>query len=158
MRGSPGARGAAALSRPHTSPALIGIVAVGGAIGSLARYGVSHLLPAQDGIPVGTLVENVLGAFLLGLLLEALLRAGAENRARRAMRLGLGTGLLGGFTTYSALALEVHALWADGRIGLALAYGLGSVVLGTAAATAGIIVGARRVARAPMPDEVQADR
>ena len=146
------------MTRTHTNPALVAVVAAGGAVGSLARYGVSHALPPRDGIPVGTLAENVVGAFLLGLLLEALMRAGAENRRRRALRLGLGTGLLGGFTTYSALALEVHGLWSDGRVGTALAYGAATVVLGALAATGGILVGARRSSRASAPDPVEADR
>ena len=130
-------------ARHHTDPVLVGVVVIGGALGSGARYGVSHLLPTQDGFPVGTFVENVVGAFLLGLLLETLLRAGAEDRTRRMLRLGLGTGVLGGFTTYSALALEVERLWARGEMGLALGYGLGSVVLGTFTATLGIVLAAR---------------
>ncbi|MEN0128733.1 MAG: CrcB family protein [Brevundimonas sp.] len=135
-------------ARPHLNPALVAIVALGGAAGSAARYGVSHALPAQHGFPVGTFVENLVGAFLLGVLLEALARAGAENRTRRALRLGLGTGVLGGFTTYSALALEVERLWSAGDVGMAMGYGLASVVLGTATATLGIVVGARAGRRA----------
>jgi fluoride exporter len=127
----------------HTDPRLVGVVLAGGALGSAARYGLSHLLPAQHGFPVATFVENLVGAFLLGLLLETLLRAGAEDRGRRMLRLGLGTGALGGFTTYSALALEVERLWVGGDTGLAVGYGLGSVVLGTVMATLGIVLGAR---------------
>lgn len=145
-------------TRHHANPSLIALVAAGGAVGSLARYGVSHALPARDGFPVGTFVENVVGAFLLGLLLEALVRAGTEDRRRRALRLALGTGVLGGFTTYSALALEIHGLWSDGRVGAALAYGLTTVVVGTAAATGGILLGARRATTVPVPDEQGPDR
>jgi CrcB protein len=138
----------------HLDPALVGVVAIGGALGTLARYGVIHLLhPTSSGLPVATLTENLVGAFLLGLLLEALLRAGAEDRRRRVVRLGLGTGVLGGFTTYSSLALEVHSLASDGRGGLAAAYGLGSVVLGLVTCLLGVLVAAaldrrRRAARA----------
>lgn len=135
------------MARHHTNPALVAIVALGGAVGSAARYGVSHALPPQHGLPVGTLVENLLGAFLLGVLLESLLRAGPEDETRRRLRLGLGTGLLGGFTTYSALALEVQHLWAGGDVTLAVGYGLGTVVLGFVTATLGIVVGARRAGR-----------
>lgn len=134
-------------ARHHTNPALVGIVALGGALGSAARYGVSHALPPQHGLPVGTLVENLAGAFLLGVLLESLLRAGREDATRRRLRLGLGTGVLGGFTTYSALALEVQRLWAGGDVPLAVGYGFGTVVLGFVAATTGIVVGARRASR-----------
>lgn len=130
-------------ARHHTDPVLVGLVAIGGAFGSAARYGVSHLLPAQHGFPVGTFVENLLGAFLLGALLETLLRAGAEDRTRRMLRLGLGTGLLGGFTTYSALALEIQRLWSAGDVSLALGYGIASVVVGTFMATLGIVLAAR---------------
>jgi fluoride exporter len=120
------------VSRPHhLDPLLVGVVAVGGALGTLARFGVIHVLhPAPNGLPLATLTENLLGAFLLGALLESLLRAGPENRTRRVLRLGLGTGVMGGFTTYSSLALEVRNLWADGSAGLAAAYGIGSVVVG----------------------------
>ncbi|MDM7854117.1 FluC/FEX family fluoride channel [Cellulomonas alba] len=127
----------------HLDPLLVGVVAIGGALGTLARYGVIHALhPAPDGLPVATLTENLVGAFLLGLLLEALLRAGAEDRRRRVLRLGLGTGVLGGFTTYSSLALEVHTLASDGRPGLAAAYGLGSMVLGLVTCVLGVLVAA----------------
>jgi CrcB protein len=131
-------------ARHHADPVLVAVVVAGGAVGSAARYGVSRLLPAQHGFPVGTFVENLVGAFLLGLLLETLLRAGAEDRTRRMLRLGLGTGLLGGFTTYSALAIEVERLWAAGDTTLAVGYGLGSVVAGTVTGTLGIILAARR--------------
>lgn len=128
----------------HLDPLLVGVVAVGGAVGTLARYGVIHVLhPASDGLPVATLTENLLGAFLLGLLLEALLRGGPENGRRRVLRLGLGTGVLGGFTTYSSLALEVRTLAADGHAGLAAAYGLGSVALGLVTCLLGVLLGTR---------------
>ncbi|MDC7122012.1 CrcB family protein [Cellulomonas fimi] len=128
----------------HRDPWLVVVVAVGGAVGTLARYGLSHAVPDRGGVPVATLVENVVGAFLLGLLLEALARSGPDTGRRRVARLGLGTGVLGGFTTYSTFALEVVDRLADGRTGLALAYALGSVVLGVAACTGGVLVGARR--------------
>ncbi len=118
-------------------------VAVGGAFGSLARYGVSHAVPERDGIPVATLLENAVGAFLLGLLLESLLRAGPETPRRQWIRLTFGTGLLGGFTTYSALALDAHGLFDDGRAPAAFAYGVGSVVLGVLTCTLGVVVAAQ---------------
>ena len=80
------------------------LVAVGGALGSLARYGVARLWPAvPGGFPVPTLTVNLLGSFAIGLLYIWLTaRAGNADAAR----LFWMTGILGGFTTYSAFALE----------------------------------------------------
>jgi CrcB protein len=132
----------------HTDPVLVASVAVGGALGSLARYGLSHALPARDGVPLGTLTENLVGAFLLGLLLQWLLRRGHETPRRRWLRLTLGTGVLGGFTTYSAFALELHRLLAGGRAGIAVGYALATVVGGTLACVAGVAVAAPVARRA----------
>lgn len=131
--------------RPHhTDPRLVAVVAAGGAVGTLARYGLSQVLPhPAGGLPVSTLTENLLGAFLLGVLLEGLVRAGAEDRRRRVIRLGAGTGVLGGFTTWSSLAYEVQQLGAGGDLRLAAAYGVGSVVLGFVTCTLGVLLAAR---------------
>lgn len=98
-----------------------------------------------------TLVVNVVGAFALGLLLEALAGRGPESGAARLLRLGLGTGFLGGFTTFSALAVEVERGFADGAPGLAAVYGLGSLALGLAACAAGVLVAAGRRRRPVEP-------
>jgi CrcB protein len=146
------------VTRPHhTDPALVASVAAGGALGSLARYGVALALPARAGWPLGTLTVNLAGSFLLGLLLEALSLAGDETPRRRWLRLTLGTGLLGGFTTYSAFALELRGLLAGGQAGVALGYGVGSVVGGLAACLAGVaLAGALR--RRPAPAAVAGER
>ena len=139
------------MTRPHhTDPLLVASVAAGGALGSLARYGLSHAVPARAGWPVGTLAENLVGALLLGLLLQGLLRRGHETPRRRWARLTLGTGVLGGFTTYSAFALELHGLLAAGRLGLAVGYALVSVVGGTLACFAGVAL-ARLLPGGPAP-------
>ncbi|HWK92281.1 MAG TPA: fluoride efflux transporter CrcB [Luteimicrobium sp.] len=127
----------------HLDPVLLLVVAVGGGLGTCARYALSQALLPEHGLPVGTLTANVVGAFLLGVLLELLVRAGRETRGRRVLRLGLGTGFMGGFTTFSSLALEVERLLQDGRVGLGLAYGLGSVVVGFAACLLGVLLSAR---------------
>lgn len=139
-------------------PLLILVVALGGAIGTGARYGLTIVLPAQDGLPVATLIANLSGAFLLGVLLETLARTPPETRGRRVIRLGLGTGVLGGFTTYSALALEVHDLFSEHNHALAVGYGVGSVVLGVLACFLGVLLSStstrRRVALLPLdPDD-----
>lgn len=132
------------MNRPHhLTPALVLVVAVGGGLGTAARYGLSKVLAPEHGLPVATLTANLVGAFLLGVLLELLVRAGRETPARRVLRLGFGTGVMGGFTTFSSLALEVEKLLAAGRVGLGLAYGLGSVVVGFAACLGGVLLAAR---------------
>lgn len=127
---------------PRPSPADVALVAAGGAVGSAARYGVGTALGGGAPWPVATALVNVVGAFLLGVLLEALVRRGPESVTTRRVRLTLGTGLLGGFTTYSALALEVDRLLGAGQASVATLYGLGSVALGVSACLAGVALAA----------------
>ncbi|HXD24555.1 MAG TPA: CrcB family protein, partial [Propionibacteriaceae bacterium] len=89
----------------------IGIVAGGGAVGTGLRYAISLSMPTPASVPLAILGINVLGAFLLGVLLERLARHGADDARSRRIRLGIGTGGLGGFTTYSALATETVTPW-----------------------------------------------
>lgn len=132
------------MSRPaHLRPGLIGLVGVGGAVGTAGRYGLSQVLAPAGGWPTSTFVENLLGAFLLGVLLEALVRRGPETRRVQRLRLALGTGVLGGFTTFSSLAIEIERLMADGRVALGLGYGVASVLLGFALCLAGVALAAR---------------
>src|SRR5699024_12170384 len=96
--------------------------------------------------PVTTFAINIVGAFLLGLLLEALtrLRSGAAEEGRmRTVRLGVGTGALGAFTTYSTLAVDADVLIHDGYAGTAVSYAIATVLVGMVACAAGIAVGAR---------------
>jgi len=124
---------------PHRRLPLMLVVAVGGAVGTPLRYTLARALPtAPQGWPTATFVANLLGAFLLGVLLEGLARLGPDTGARRVVRLGVGTGVLGAFTTYSTLATEAVLLGRDGRVGLAVVYGLVSAVAGYGAAAAGI--------------------
>jgi CrcB protein len=127
----------------HRQPRLVLAVLAGGLVGTPARYGLSVLLPTPErGWPAGTFVANLLGAFLLGVLLEALARQGSDTGRRRLLRLGLGTGFLGAFTTYSALAVEVDLLVRAGRPGLGAAYALVSVLAGLLLSLAGIAAAA----------------
>jgi CrcB protein len=129
------------------TPLLIAVVTLGGASGTALRYAVTQLLPTTHLIPWATLCVNVIGAFLLGLLLERLARSGAETPRRTLARLGLGTGLLGGLTTYSALAVEVQDLLGRGEFSAGLGYGLGSVAAGLASVGLGIVVAGHGRAR-----------
>ena len=127
---------------PHASPGLVALVALGGAIGAPLRYALSRALPTEAGdLPTATLLTNLAGAFALGVLLEVLARLGPDVGTRRLMRLAVGTGVLGAFTTYSTLAVEVTVLGRDGHGGLGAGYGLLSACAGFAAAAAGIALG-----------------
>jgi fluoride exporter len=118
---------------------------VGGALGTGARTAITFATPPVA-IPLATFGINLLGAFALGLLLERLTRPGPRPRVRLIRRLA-GTGFLGGFTTYSALALDAVTLRQSDSSGMAVAYALGSVLLGTAAAGLGVLVGHGRSGR-----------
>jgi fluoride exporter len=92
-------------------------------------------------LPLVTFLINVVGAFLLGVLLERLGRARGEPERHRFVRLFAGTGFLGGFTTYSALATEAVQLGQAGLAAQAVAYALGTVLLGAVASLAGMVAG-----------------
>lgn len=117
---------------------------VGGLVGTTLRYllGLAHPTPAGTW-PGMTLGINLLGAFALGLLLEALIRLGPDAGPRRLVRLAIGTGLLGSFTTYSTLALDVVHLLDAGQLAQAALYAGVSVVGGVLAAGLGVAIGTR---------------
>ncbi|WP_370618788.1 fluoride efflux transporter FluC [Mumia sp. Pv 4-285] len=126
-------------------PVFLLVVVLGGAAGTLGRAGLGELWPHDpDALPLATGTANVVGAFLLGLLLERLVVGGEETPPRLLLRLGLGAGVLGGFTTFSGLALDTVTLVRADALALALAYAVGSVVLGLAACLAGVRLGAGR--------------
>ena len=113
-------------------------IALGGAIGAMLRYLVSAQVARRAGLafPWGTLTVNVLGSFVMGLAAALLLRrmdSDLQHLAPFVM-----TGMLGGFTTFSAFSLEVFLLVERGRPGLALVYAGRSVVLGLAAFALGL--------------------
>lgn len=111
--------------------------------GTLARFGLAGVLPVPAGLPLGIFLINITGAFALGLLLEALAQRGPDEGRRRALRLLVGTGFLGGFTTYSALAVDSALLFGSARAVEGLAYLAVSVLVGLVATGAGIAVGVR---------------
>jgi CrcB protein len=118
------------------------LVFAGGAMGTAARYLLSFV-PVAAGIPVGTFGINVVGALLLGWLLEALALRGTDTGGRLRMRLFAGTGILGGFTTYSALAVDADGLMVADRLGSGLLYAVATILVGALASVAGIALGAR---------------
>jgi CrcB protein len=121
----------------HLSWANIGLVAAGGAAGTGLRHLITVVVPAWAGVPVATFGINIVGALLLGVLLELLAKHGHDIGWSRHVRLGVGTGALGGFTTYSALAVETATL-AAAHPGRAIAYGVGTVIIGGMASITGI--------------------
>lgn len=129
----------------YRQPRLLALVFTGGAVGTLARALLESAFGAgPEAFPWATFAINVSGAFCLGLVLTILARLGPDEGRRRDLRLTLGTGLLGGFTTYSLLAVQTLQ-----RLPLlGLIYGLASVVLGVAAAGIGVRA-ARLVVREP---------
>lgn len=107
----------------------LGWVFLGGGIGSALRYGVGRaaLAAAGPSFPLGTLAVNLLGCTLMGVLVEWL--AWRDTGIDASVKLFLATGLLGGFTTFSAFALDAVTLWQRGEALTAAAYAAGSVVL-----------------------------
>lgn len=124
----------------HLRLPFLGLVFVGGALGTAAREALVLFLPTSHDFPWVILSINVVGAFLLGLLLEALAMRGPDRGIRRTVRLLVGTGFMGGFTTYSTLATAVASLVGAGSAGIGIAYGLATVVLGGMATWAGFAV------------------
>nr|WP_245710864.1 fluoride efflux transporter CrcB [Citreimonas salinaria] len=111
-------------------------VALGGALGASARYltGIAALRLLGAGFPWGTLIVNVAGSFAMGALVVVLMQSDS--------RLGpfLITGVLGGFTTFSAFSLDAVALFERGQAGLAAGYVAASVVLSLGALFAGLVL------------------
>jgi CrcB protein len=116
------------------------LVGVGGFLGANARYVIARGLGAafDTPFPIGTFVVNISGSFLLGIL--GALVAQKVTPHSEALRLALGVGFLGGFTTFSTFEFETHALLADGSWMTATANIVASVLIGLFAVRAGIVV------------------
>lgn len=143
----------------HLRPSAFVLVMAGGMLGAASREAIEQALPTPAyGFPTATLVINLAGAFVLGVLLEALVRTGDDVGWRRGARLVGGTGFCGAFTTYSTLAVETVQLARHGAWSIAGAYEAVSVVAGLVAAAAGIMVGAAHArwttARLPVDPDV----
>lgn len=110
------------------------LVAAGGGIGTMLRYGV-YLLLRSNNFPLATLLINIVGSFIIGLVMAYSLRS--ANSLPDASKLFLVTGLCGGFTTFSAFSYENLQLMQSGKCNLAFLYILLSVVFGLLAAWAG---------------------
>lgn len=113
------------------------LVAFGGAVGSVLRYltGVWTLRLFGPDFPFGTLAVNIVGSYAIGCVAEALVRGFS---APVDLRLLVMTGLIGGFTTFSAFSLDLWVLYERGEAGLAFVYLAATLVLSLAAAGAGL--------------------
>jgi len=129
-------------ARGHRSrraePRVLGAIAVGGALGTQARYGIAQLVDVTPGtFPWGTFWTNITGSFALGFVFMVLLERFPPSRYLRPF---VATGFLGAFTTYSTFAMETDLLAKNGHIGVALTYASGSLVAGFAAVWAGVVL------------------
>ncbi|MFD7505528.1 fluoride efflux transporter FluC [Streptomyces sp. NPDC059850] len=126
----------------HGQGPVVCVVAVGGAIGASARYGAALLWPTPTGaFPWTTLLVNAVGCALIGVLLALI---GEVWAAHRLVRPFLGTGVLGGFTTFSTYAVDFRQLVVDGHAATGAAY-LVVTLLAAMAAVWGAVAGTRRV-------------
>ncbi len=114
------------------------LVMSGGAIGAAMRFGLWRALPTSaGGWPWPTFAANVLGGLAMGVLAAWVLRG--DNSAE-PLRLFVGVGVLGGFTTFSAFSLEMAQMIERGQVALASGYALASVLLALGALFAGMIM------------------
>lgn len=129
-------------------------IAMGGALGAPARYGIAQLLPVEPGtFPWATFWTNLSGAFVLGLFLTVVLERYPPTRFVRPF---FAIGFLGAYTTFSTLAVETARLVQDGEVALAVGYTVASIAVGLVVAYLGIALaralpGRRR--RTPTIDE-----
>lgn len=119
--------------------AIIILVGVAGGLGAATRFVVDGLVRsrARTALPVGTIIINVTGSFLLGLLAGAVI----VHAAPAELQAIAGTGFLGGYTTFSTASFETVRLIQSRRTGLALLNGIGTAVAAVAAAAAGLALG-----------------
>ena len=116
------------------------LVALGGALGSMARYGMGILVGQfwRESFPLGTILINIFGSLAMGLFVGLITRFTPSWQADA--RLFVAVGILGGFTTFSSFSLDAIAMFERGEIGPATTYVLVSVVVGIAALYGGLVI------------------
>lgn len=112
-------------------------IAIGGALGAIARYGLANAVHGawSSWWPLGTLLVNGAGSLLIGIVFVLIERMVLHPDWRSVLMVGF----LGAFTTFSTYSLETVELWLRGQAGFAAAYALGSAVLCVAAAAVGVL-------------------
>lgn len=122
------------MNRPEF--AVLGAVSLGGAVGSMARYGISRWLPTHSGhFPWATFIVNVVGCLLIGVLMVLVTEV---FDAHRLVRPFLGVGILGGFTTFSAYAVDFTSLVDVGEPAVAFGYLFATLAAALVAVVAGM--------------------
>lgn len=111
-------------------------IAIGGALGAIARYGVTQMVQSRFffGFPIATFVVNLLGCFVIGIVFSL----AEKHHIGDGTRLFLATGICGGFTTFSAFSLETMLMLNDSRFLMAFFYVLGSVLISLLSVMAGM--------------------
>lgn len=128
------------------------MIALGGGVGSMLRYALERAMPSSSGdFPAATLLINLTGSFLLGVFLVIVTEV---RHAHPLVRPALGTGLLGGFTTFSTFAMEMR----DASAGIAIGYGIASLAGGILLALLGMrSIRSLERGRLSMPDADEID-
>lgn len=126
----------ATMTPDYRSWSAVAMVFVGGALGTVSRESLDLVTPSRD-LLYTTFVINIVGSFLLAVVYTTLVVRSGTPAFQRRMRLLVGTGFMGGFTTYGSFAVGVAAALSRGSVLNAALYAIGSIVLGVAAALAG---------------------
>ena len=114
------------------------LVFLGGGVGSVLRYVVTRFFNnPTTGVPYGTFLVNIIGSFLIGIILGLALKNEALNQSQTLL---LATGFCGGFTTFSAFAYENHLFLKSGNLTLLFSYIIASIVVGLLAVFLGIYI------------------
>jgi CrcB protein len=127
------------------TPLDVVLVFAGGAIGTAVRYALTVACTSAGGLPV-IFAINITGAFLLGMLSERIKQVCSGGPSKK-LSLFLGTGALGGFTTYGTFAADTEGLLDTSRFPDGIVYGLATVVIGVGAAFAGTLLVAHNAER-----------
>ena len=115
---------------------VLGVIALGGGLGALARFGLATWLPVHEGrFPWATFITNVSGCLLIGVLMVLITEVWAAHRLVRPF---VGVGFLGGYTTFSTYAVEIHGLLRPGHVLVAFGYLAGTLLAAMFAVLTGV--------------------
>lgn len=113
------------------------LIFIGGGFGSITRYALGKWLNTNNPIPYGTMLANVLGCFIIGMVMGYILKS---NSTHQNLALLIGTGFCGGFTTFSTFAFENQTFLKNGDFQNFFFYSFGSIILGFLAVFLGVFL------------------